>query len=102
MKRSGRWAVSLVVIGLLAVSGWRVAVNQQHKKQALQTSAAPQELPIQIAAQEVLRVKPRQLALHGALVFSSGYCSSAFLSPWDKLYTYAASKCTLSLPCSCS
>ena len=63
MKRSGRWAVSLVVIGLLAVSGWRVAVNQQHKKQALQTSVAPQELPIQIAAQEVLRVKPRQLAL---------------------------------------
>ena len=63
MKRSGRWAVSLVVIGLLAVSGWRVAVNQQHKKQALQTSATPQELPIQIAAQEVLRVKPRQLAL---------------------------------------
>ena len=63
MKRSGRWAVGLVVIGLLAVSGWRVAVNQQHKKQALQTSAAPQELPIQIAAQEVLRVQPRQLAL---------------------------------------
>ncbi|MEF9949392.1 MAG: efflux RND transporter periplasmic adaptor subunit [Comamonas sp.] len=63
MKRSGRWAVGLVVIGLLAVSGWRVAAHQQHKKQALQTSAAPLELPIQIAAQEVLRVQPRQLAL---------------------------------------
>lgn len=63
MKRSARWAVSLVVIGLLAVSGWRVAVNQQHKKQALQTSAAPLELPIQIAAHEVLSVQPRQLAL---------------------------------------
>lgn len=63
MKRSGRWAAGLVVIGLLAVSGWRVAVHQQQKKQALETSTAPQELPIQIAAQEVLSVQPRQLAL---------------------------------------
>lgn len=63
MKRSGRWAVSLVVIGLLAMFGWRVAVHQQHKKQAVESSSASRELPIQLASQEVLRVEPRQLAL---------------------------------------
>ncbi|QXZ10943.1 efflux RND transporter periplasmic adaptor subunit [Comamonas sp. Y33R10-2] len=63
MKRSGRWAAGLIVIGLLALAGWRVAVNQEHKKQAIQSSSAPAELPIQIAAQEVLNVQLRQLAL---------------------------------------
>lgn len=63
MKRSGRWAAGLVVIGLLALAGWRVAVNQEHKKQAIQSSSAPAELPIQIAAQEVFNVQLRQLAL---------------------------------------
>jgi hypothetical protein len=63
MKRSGRWALSLALIGLLVVIGWRAVVNLQHKKQAANHAAVPQELPIQLAAQEVLTVQPLQLAL---------------------------------------
>ena len=63
MKRSGRWALSLALIGLLVVIGWRAVVNLQHKKQAPNHAAVPQELPIQLAAQEVLTVQPLQLAL---------------------------------------
>lgn len=58
MKRSGRWALSLALIGLLVVLGWRAVVNLQHKKQAANHAAAPQELPIQLAAQEVLTPPP--------------------------------------------
>ena len=63
MKSSARWAIALVVVGLLTVVGWRAFSNQQHKKQATAASSAPMELPIQIAANEVLEVAPMQLAL---------------------------------------
>ena len=63
MKSSVRWAIGLVVIGLLVVVGWRAFSNQQHKKQAMAASSAPLELPIQIAASEVLDVQPLQLSL---------------------------------------
>ncbi|CUA93665.1 efflux RND transporter periplasmic adaptor subunit [Comamonas thiooxydans] len=63
MKRSGRWALSLALIGLLAITGWRAVVNLQHKKPAVANGSAPLELPIQLAAQEVLTAQPLQLAL---------------------------------------
>ncbi|MEX8194165.1 efflux RND transporter periplasmic adaptor subunit [Comamonas guangdongensis] len=63
MKRSGRWAIGLVIAGLLAVAGWRAASHQQQKKQAMAAASAPLELPIQIAAPEVLALQPQQLAL---------------------------------------
>lgn len=63
MKRSGRWALSLALIGLLAITGWRAVVNLQHKKQAATHAAVPLELPIQLTAQEVLTAQPLQLAL---------------------------------------
>lgn len=63
MKRSGRWALSLALIGLLAIIGWRAVVNLQHKKPAVANGSAPLELPIQLAAQEVLTAQPLQLAL---------------------------------------
>ena len=63
MKSSVRWTIGLVVVGLLAAVGWRAFSNQQHKKQAMATSSAPLELPIQIAANEVLEVRPLQLSL---------------------------------------
>ena len=63
MKRSGRWALGLALIGLLAVIGLRAVVNLQHKKQAAPHAAVPLELPIQLTAQEVLTVQPLQLAL---------------------------------------
>ena len=63
MKRSGRWALGLALIGLLAVIGLRALVNLQHKKQAATHAAVPLELPIQLTAQEVLTVQPFQLAL---------------------------------------
>ncbi|WP_304349389.1 efflux RND transporter periplasmic adaptor subunit [Comamonas testosteroni] len=63
MKRSGRWALSLALIGLLAITGWRAVVNLQHKKQAATHAAVPLELPIQLTAQEVLTALPLQLAL---------------------------------------
>ena len=63
MKRSGRWAIAAVIVGLLAVVGWRAASNQQHKKQAMAAATAPLELPIQIAPQELLDIRPQALAL---------------------------------------
>lgn len=63
MKRSSRWALSLALIGLLAITGWRAVVNLQHKKQAMVNGSAPLELPIQLATQEVLTAQPLQLAL---------------------------------------
>ena len=63
MKRSSRWALSLALIGLLAITGWRAVVNLQHKKPAVANGSAPLELPIQLAAQEVLTAQPLQLAL---------------------------------------
>lgn len=63
MKRSGRWALSLALIGLLAITDWRAVVNLQHKKPAVANGSAPLELPIQLAAQEVLTAQPLQLAL---------------------------------------
>ncbi len=61
MKRSGRWALSLALIGLLAIIGWRAVVNLQHKKPAVANGSAPLELPIQLAAQEVLTAQPFNL-----------------------------------------
>lgn len=63
MKLSGRWALSLTLIGLLIVIGWRAASNLQHKKQAMASSAVQQELPIQLTASEVISVEQRPLAL---------------------------------------
>lgn len=63
MKLSGRWALSLTLIGLLIVIGWRAASNLQHKKQAVASSAVQQELPIQLTASEVISVEQRPLAL---------------------------------------
>ena len=63
MKSSVRWAIGLVVVGLLASAGWRAFSNQQHKKQAMAASSTPLELPIQIAANEVLELRPLQLSL---------------------------------------
>ena len=63
MKRSGRWAIAAVIVGVLAVVGWRAASNQQHKKQAMAAATAPLELPIQIAPQELLDIRPQALAL---------------------------------------
>ena len=63
MKSSVRWAIGLVVVGLLASAGWRAFSNQQHKKQAMAASSTPLELPIQIAANEVLELRPLQLSM---------------------------------------
>ena len=63
MKLSGRWALSLTLIGLLIVIGWRAASNLQHKKQAVANNSVQQELPIQLTVSEVISVEQRPLAL---------------------------------------
>ena len=63
MKLSGRWALSLTLIGLLIVIGWRATSNLQHKKQAVANSSVQQELPIQLTVSEVISVEQRPLAL---------------------------------------
>ena len=63
MKRSRGWAIGLVVVGVLVVVGWRAAINQQHKKEAMAAASAPLELPIELAPQELIEIRPQPLAL---------------------------------------
>ncbi len=63
MKRRTGWLIGLVIIAAIAASVWRAASTRGARQQAIAQAAQPQELPVRIAAREVIVLQPRPLTL---------------------------------------
>lgn len=63
MKRRTGWLIGLVIVLAIGASLWRAAATRGAKQQAIAAATQPRELPVQVAAREVIAVQQQSLTL---------------------------------------
>jgi RND family efflux transporter MFP subunit len=63
MKRRTTWLVGLVIVLAFAASVWRAVSTRGARQAAIAQATQPRELPVRVAAQELVVLQPRQLTL---------------------------------------